>query len=364
MRPNSSLLAVGIALVGVTLPLAAFAQTGEELHPPAPAQAGNPAAAASPAAPAESPAAPAAAAAPAPAPPPAAAPATPPAAVSAPTASPPTAPAPTTAPPAAASSAPPPPAATPSSPPPAQPPPGAYPRSIPPPPRSGPPPLYYAYRYVDPWGWGYYPVYPPAPRAPAPPPPPAAAAPPSETDSVNSWLALYGAGNGNGYMAGASLGVDTRWVGLDVSVDALADEKVTGPTQHDPGSPAAWGTAHITWSIVSIPRLRIRVLTGGSMLALPKSEFTAGQPWAGKTLWGPDVGVSGGINLIGAVAVEGYAHLTPFPTRVGDAYAGATLRFGPIGLMGGWRWVEVYGDGNDAPRMSFSGPEAGLAIRF
>jgi len=353
MRPNSSLLAASLVLLGVTAPQRNWAQGTEEAHPavPAPASSAAPAAAAQAPAPAAAAGAPSAAA-----PPAAAAPASPPAAA-------PPVTAPGTPPAAAAQPAPPPPGATPSSPPPAQPPPSGYPRSVPPPPRSGPPPLYYAYRYVAPWGWGYYPVYPPPPRAPAPPPP-SAAAPPSEEDSASGRFLLYGAGSGSGYMAGTSLAVDTRWVGLDATIDALADDAVTGPTQHDAGSPAAWGTAHITWSIVSVPRFRIRVLTGGSMLLLPRSQFTTGQPWAGKTLWGPDVGFSGGVNLIGTVALEGYAHLTPFPTRVGDAYAGAALHFGPIGLTGGWRWVEVYGDGNDAPRMSFSGPQAGLAARF
>jgi hypothetical protein len=158
--------------------------------------------------------------------------------------------------------------------------------------------------------------------------------------------------------------MDSQWIGLDANIDALAEETVTGPLRKSSSSPAGWGSAHLTWSIVSTKAARIRILTGGSMLALPRSDFTNGQPWAGKTLWGPDVGVSGGFGLSGPFALGGWARLTPVPVRVADFFAGAMLHAGPIGLTGGWRWVDVDGDGVEAPKISFSGPQAGLSIRF
>ncbi|HET6413136.1 MAG TPA: hypothetical protein VFG53_13850 [Anaeromyxobacter sp.] len=168
----------------------------------------------------------------------------------------------------------------------------------------------------------------------------------------------------DGWDAGVILTVDTRWVGFDANIDALAQKSVTGSTHNDIGDPAAWGSAHITWSVISASWIRIRALTGASMLALPKTTFTESQPWAGDTLFGPDVGFSGGIGLHAPVTAEGWARLTPFPTRIVDAYAGLGVHGGPIGLTAGWRWVEVHGNGTDAPTLNFSGPQGGLSFRF
>jgi hypothetical protein len=159
--------------------------------------------------------------------------------------------------------------------------------------------------------------------------------------------------------------LDSTLIGLDAAIEAIADEKVTGPIHGDHASdPAAWGSAHLTWSVVSASWIRIRLLTGGSMLVLPKTNFTVGQAWAGQTLYGLDAGVSATIRLGGPIDAEGWARLTPSPVRIADAYAGVALHGGPIGVLGGWRRIEVHGDGVKAPVLSLRGPQAGLLVHF
>lgn len=212
------------------------------------------------------------------------------------------------------------------------------------------------------WGWGWYPVY---PVRPVPPPPPSeGSAPSGERDRISTRFALYGAGRTAGYMAGLSFGIESRYVGVDADVAALAQESVTGSLQGDGSDPATWSTAHVTWSLVNERSIRIRLETGASILALPDSPAVSGQEWRGKSLLGPDVGVSGQLGLVGPVGIEGWARLTPFPTRVADTYLGLAVHGGPLGLNAGWRWVDVAGNGESAPRMMFRGPQVGLALAF
>ena len=247
-----------------------------------------------------------------------------------------------------------------------------YPRVAPPPPpyRRGPPPVYYGHprvygRWGWGWGWGYAPIF-------APPPPPYAPGEGApgygrpEADRIYTRVNVYGAGQTDGYAAGLSLALDSRFAGFDINIDALAREPVTGRL-HDAGSdPAGWGSAHLTWSVLSTPNARLRVLTGASMLSLPSSQAVQGQPWAGKTLFGPDVGVSGQLGLLGPVGIEGYARLTPFPVVVADTYAGVAVHGGPLGVTAGWRWVDVQGSATntDAPKLMFRGPQLGISLRF
>ena len=226
-----------------------------------------------------------------------------------------------------------------------------------------PPPVYYICHDGQPC----YPASapPPAPRAEDMPPPGDGLEPLFNLKDVHSQIAVHGSSTNQGYMAGAFLAVESKLVGLDASIDALAEEQVTGPVNgHDHNDPAALGSAHVTWTVLSESWITVHALTGGSMLALPKTDFTRAQPWAGKTIYGADLGISGSIRLAGPVRAEGHARVTPYPTRIADTYAGIALLNGPIGLVAGWRWVEVHGDGIDAPRMSYSGPQAGLTFRF
>ncbi len=260
------------------------------------------------------------------------------------------------------------------------PPPAPYPRAVPAP-RYGRPYSYaprpYYYRphfwWGSGWGWGWYPVY--GYRAPPPPSAPPADgeyAPPPQidpADRIYTRFSVYGAGQSerthdDGYVGGVSFGLDGRYTGFDIDVNAIGRESVTGPLHRSGSDPIAWGSAHITWSFVSERSVRLRAETGASMLSLPSSSAVQGQEWRGKTIFGPDVGVSGQIGLLGPVGIEGYARLTPFPVRVADTLIAATVHGGPVGLSAGWRWIDVAGDGIDAPKLMFRGPQVGLSVAF
>lgn len=247
--------------------------------------------------------------------------------------------------------------------------PGPYPRTAPAP-RYGPRPYpgpYYSYRphfwWGWGWGWGWYPLY--GYRA-YPPPPPGEYAPlqRQEADRIYTRFSLYGAGQSDGYVAGVDFGLDGRYMGFDLDVNAIARERVTGPLHETGSDPATWGTAHLTWSFLSERSVRLRAETGVSMLDLPSSDFVVNQPWRGKTLVGPDVGVSGQLGLVGPLGIEGHARLTPFPVRVADTLIAATIHGGPLGLSAGWRWIDVAGNDKDAPKLRFRGPQAGLSLAF
>lgn len=264
-----------------------------------------------------------------------------------------------------------------------------YPRAVPPhyPPPAhaerprvvvGPPPFWWGWG----WGWGYYPLYPRYPLAPgdqsSPPTQTSPAYPAPDPDRIVTRLSLHGAGmrrdldepdgRDDGYAAGLALTVDGRQVGFHAGVDAVARESVTGDFHDDGSSPAAWATAHITWSVLSRDAYRLRFELGGSLLALPDDTFAAGQPWAGKVIFGPDVGVSGQLGLVGPIGIEGHARVTPFPVPVVDTRIALALRGGPLGITLGWRAINVEGDDQDtdadAPELRFRGPELGLSVAF
>jgi hypothetical protein len=221
-------------------------------------------------------------------------------------------------------------------------------------------------RYWWGWGWGYgwYPLY---PYRPGPQPPPdgyARPQPPREQDRIFTRFSVYGAGRTDGYMGGLTFGLESRFVGFDLDVAALAREQVTGRLHADGSDPATWATAHLTWALISDPSFRLRLETGGSVLALPDSPATFDRPWRGKTLLGPDLGISGQLGLAGPVGIEGYARLTPFATRVADTFIGLTVHGGPLGVNAGWRWVDIAGDDRNAPKLMFRGPQVGLVLAF
>ncbi len=263
--------------------------------------------------------------------------------------------------------APPPPPATPPPPPRAYAPAPRYPRTVPAPRYVRPYP--YSYRphfwWGWGWGWGWYPLYGYAYR-PAYPPPPGEYAPPQQSaaDRIYTRFSLYGAGRTDGYVGGLAFGLDGRYVGFDLDASAIAREPVTGPLHESGSDPATWGTAHFTWSFLSERSIRLRAETGASMLSLPDSRFAAAQQWRGKTIVGPDVGISGQLGLAGPVGIEGHARLTPFPVRVADTFIGATVHGGPVGISAGWRWIDVAGDNKDAPKLWFRGPQVGLSLAF
>ena len=218
------------------------------------------------------------------------------------------------------------------------------------------------------WGWGWYPLYPVYPVPPPPAYPPGHAAPtqatPREQDRIYTRFSVYGAGRHDGYVAGLTFRLDSRFVGLDADVSALARESITGPLRDDESDPATLASAHVTWTLFSDRSFRLRAETGFSLLALPDSEVVIDQPWRGKTLVGPDVGISGQIGMVGPVGIEGYARITPFPERIVDTFVGLNVHGGPVGVSAGWRWVDIAGDGVDAPETFFRGPQVGLVLAF
>lgn len=253
--------------------------------------------------------------------------------------------------------------------------PGPYPRTVPAPyPRYGRPyyapyaPYYYrpSFWWGWGWGWGWYPLYGYPGYAPAPGYAPVI----DERYRVYTRFSMYGgwasqsSGRDDGYVGGVEFGLDSRFVGFDLDVTAVARESVTGPLYHSGSDPATWATGHITWSILSQRYFRLRIETGGSMLSLPNSTAVSLQEWRGKTLYGPDVGVSGQLGIVGPLGIEGHARLTPIPTRVADTLIAATVHGGPLGLSAGWRWIDVAGNGRDAPKLTFRGPQVALSLAF
>lgn len=260
--------------------------------------------------------------------------------------------------------------------------PGPYP-SVPAPGHYGPTPYHYAPHYYPPyhyspfywsfgWSFGWYPLYPayPAYAYPVAPPPdgaplaPGQMAPVPPQERIYTRFSLYGAGRHDGYIAGLTFDLDSRLIGFNADIGALAWEPVTGPLHSSASDPVTLANAHVTWTFLLQRSVRLRLETGVSMLDLPDSAPLFDRPWRGNTLFGPDVGVSGHLGLVGPVGLEGHARITPYPQRIIDTFAGLTVHGGPVGVNAGWRWVDIAGDGIDAPKMMFRGPQFGLVLAF
>ena len=101
------------------------------------------------------------------------------------------------------------------------------------------------------------------------------------------------------------------------------------------------------------------------MLSPPDSEATLDREWRGKTVIGPDVGISGQLGVLGPVGIEGHARLTPFPVRMADAFLGLAFHQGRLGAeRPAGAGINVDGDDDDAPRVWFRGPQVGLTLGF
>ncbi|BDG01696.1 hypothetical protein [Anaeromyxobacter oryzae] len=210
------------------------------------------------------------------------------------------------------------------------------------------------------WGWGYYPLYPRYPTGHAP----EYGYPETDPDQLHVRLSASGAGMSDGGALGLALAIDGRSAGMNASFDGLDKDGVTGLPGQD-HHPVGWGSAHVTWSVLSDEVARVRFEVGGSMLSLPSAGATAaGAPWAGKVLFGPDLGVSGQLGVVGPIGLEGHVRVTPLPVPVLDTRVALALRAGPFAVTGGWRTVHVAGDGVDAPVLDFRGPELGVSVMF
>ena len=162
---------------------------------------------------------------------------------------------------------------------------------------------------------------------------------------------------------GLALAIEGGRPGFRASVDAFAPEEAGGGPL-DGVRPLGWASAHATWAPVAARRVRVRLEAGGSLLSLPQAGPGVDPPWAGRVVLGANLGISGEWSIWGPVALEGHARLTPGAVPVTDARLALAARVGPLALTGGWRALDVRGDGEDAPDVRFDGPEVGLAFRF
>jgi hypothetical protein len=207
------------------------------------------------------------------------------------------------------------------------------------------------------WGWGYYPLW-PRPMQP-------------EGDDgyyedgagrLSARLEAYGGGATSQGVGSLALAFEGRYGGMNASVTTFT---VPGA---DPVSGSAGGlttaSAHATWSIVSEAAFRLRVELGGAMLAVPASGPWSAASYANTIAFGPQVGLSGHLGLLGPLGIEGHARVTPYPVPVLDSRAAFVVRGGALAVSAGWRVIDVNGDGQDSPVARFAGPEIGLQLGF
>ncbi|GAO03724.1 hypothetical protein [Anaeromyxobacter sp. PSR-1] len=216
------------------------------------------------------------------------------------------------------------------------------------------------------WGYGYYPLYP----SPYGGPPGTVAGdgsgayyPPPAPDPVTLRLDARVAAVPDGYTGGVAIAIETPTLGFNASVDGLERDGLTRLPGAS-GDALGWGTAHVTWAFLSEPSVQLRLEAGGSMLSMPRTGAFADKTHAGDVSFGPDVGVSGQLGLIGPIGLEGHARVTPLPIAVTDSRAAVAFRGGPLAVTMGWRAIHVFGDGTEAPSADFTGPELGLSFRF
>lgn len=207
------------------------------------------------------------------------------------------------------------------------------------------------------WGWGYYPLW--------PRPYYEGAEQGYRSDDayrITARLEAYGAGAANAAAGTVAMSMEGPSAGFNADVTGLAVGSAAGVTAGD--SSLALGGARATWSILSDAAFRMRLEVGGSMISVPDTGAYAGATYANTMIFGPQVGVSANLGLVGPFGLEGYARLTPLPVPVLDAKAGVVLRGGPLAVSAGWRVIDVNGDQIDSPEAHFAGPELGLQLMF
>jgi hypothetical protein len=168
-------------------------------------------------------------------------------------------------------------------------------------------------------------------------------------------------GSSTGEIWGTSFVVDSRRLGFDMAFDAFTPTSVDGASISTWSSAGAYGLSsfHVTWSFLESRAYRVRMLVGGSWLSIPYSATSTGAD-----SFGPDLGLSGQVGIVGPFGLEAHARWTPVPIMVFDGGAAAALRFGPFGLTMGYRWIEVASDARTGPAVGFQGPEMTLGVIF
>jgi len=203
------------------------------------------------------------------------------------------------------------------------------------------------------WGWGYYPLYPrpPYPYRDEP------------VHRVTTTLALSGGPTRerlyttgeNGATGSLSLSVEGERLGFHGNISGFT---LGNRYRTDSTSAVGIGTAHLTYALIAADAWRVRLEVGGSMLSWPDTAFAQGA-----MAFGPDVGLSGNLGLIGPLGIQAHGRVTPYPHEVVDAGAALAVRLGPVAVTGGWRHLFVDG-GPELASFRFDGPEFGVAFLF
>ncbi len=212
-----------------------------------------------------------------------------------------------------------------------------------------PPPFWWGWS----WGYGYYPLY---PRPPEP-------VYQEQVRRVTTSLTVAAGasrehlamGGHTGFSGSIDLAVEGQVLGFHAGVSGFGLDQGYGYDWYD-----AFGlaTAHLTVAILSADFFRVRAEIGASIASWP-ATFFAREAYA----FGPDLGLSARLGLIGPLGVEAYGRVTPFPREVVDAGGGLAVRFAPLALTFGWR--HTYVDGSPTyPSFRFDGPQVGLSILF
>ncbi len=206
------------------------------------------------------------------------------------------------------------------------------------------------------WGWGYYPLWPRPYDEGAEP-----GYRPDDARRVTARLDAYGAGADHAAAGTLALTMEGPFAGFNADVTGLA---ISDPSSATTGAALTLSSARATWSITSEEAYRVRLELGGTMTSVPSSGLYAGTTYANTVTFGPQIGLSGHLGLVGPIGLEGHARVTPFPIPVVDTRAAVVVRGGPLAVSAGWRSIDVNGDGLDAPEAHFAGPELGLQLVF
>jgi hypothetical protein len=205
------------------------------------------------------------------------------------------------------------------------------------------------------WGYGYYPLYPRPQYGYAP----------QDVARVTTRLAVQGGGTleHGGSAAGLNLGIEGERLGFHLGLDGFYPGRrggtaFLGGSAFDSATTYGLVSAHLTAALVTTDVARLRAELGGSVLSFPDASADAGL-----VSFGPDVGLSAQLGLLGPLALEGYFRVTPFPIPVLDGQAALALRFGPVALTAGWRELAVRRTDENAG-FSWAGPQLGLGFRF
>jgi hypothetical protein len=203
------------------------------------------------------------------------------------------------------------------------------------------------------WGFGYYPLYPHPQYGYAP----------DDVHRIRTRLDLAGGGtvhNGGGNF-GFALGIEGERLGGHLGFDSFYPGPRSGIRGSVFDSATSYGlfSAHLTAAFLSTDVAKVRVEIGASLLTFPDRGLDAGL-----TSFGPDLGMSAQLGVVGPLAIEAYVRGTPVPVPVIDGLGALVLRFGPFAVKGGWRELAVKRSDRNVSTLAYAGPQVGVAMAF